>query len=237
LEEGGVPEELIILGAGAYGEEISQIARRAAAAGAGWTVAGFLAEPRQGLRVGAVLACLPVLGLIPEIRAYPHALFVVSPQVVGRGDIGLGSRPWESLPPERLPAVVDPAAFIAISARLGSGCIIYPHAFVGAGATLGRGVVLLAGAVVNHDDDIGDGVVICANVALAGHVVVGANSYLGQSCTIRQNVHVGERAVVGMGAVVLEDVPDEAVVVGNPAIRLSRRRPAALSRLTAGLAR
>jgi acetyltransferase-like isoleucine patch superfamily enzyme len=40
---------------------------------------------------------------------------------------------------------------------------------------------------------------------------------IGANATILPGVVIGENALVGAGAVVVQDVPDEAVVVGNPA--------------------
>ena len=43
------------------------------------------------------------------------------------------------------------------------------------------------------------------------------NVWIGVNVTILPGVTIGENAVVGAGAVVTKDVPDNAVVVGNPA--------------------
>ena len=56
-----------------------------------------------------------------------------------------------------------------------------------------------------------------SGVRLAGGVHVEADCYLGQACTIRQNLRIGRRSLIGMGAVVLKDVPEESVMAGNPA--------------------
>jgi len=40
---------------------------------------------------------------------------------------------------------------------------------------------------------------------------------IGSNATILAGVTIGERAIVGAGAVVTKDVPDKAIVVGNPA--------------------
>ena len=40
---------------------------------------------------------------------------------------------------------------------------------------------------------------------------------IGANATILPGITVGEKAMVGAGAVVTKDVPDYAVVVGNPA--------------------
>ena len=65
---------------------------------------------------------------------------------------------------------------------------------------------------------IGPGVVIGRN----GNEfpVIGNNVYIASNATVIGNVHIGDNAVVGAGAVVVKDVPDNAVVVGNPAYRI-----------------
>jgi len=55
---------------------------------------------------------------------------------------------------------------------------------------------------------------------------VEGGSYLGQACTIRQFVHIGKDCLIGMGSVVLADVPPNSVMVGNPARKLRDRYPA-----------
>lgn len=46
------------------------------------------------------------------------------------------------------------------------------------------------------------------------------NAKVGANVTILPGVVVGENALVGAGAVVVRDVPDSVVVVGNPALKI-----------------
>jgi acetyltransferase-like isoleucine patch superfamily enzyme len=48
---------------------------------------------------------------------------------------------------------------------------------------------------------------------------------IGSGATILANVVIGENAMVGAGSVVTHDVPDNAVVAGNPAKILRRIAP------------
>ena len=55
------------------------------------------------------------------------------------------------------------------------------------------------------------------NIITCKPVYIKKNVWIGVNVTILAGVTIGENAVVGAGAVVTKDVPDEAVVVGNPA--------------------
>jgi len=121
---------------------------------------------------------------------------------------------------ERLISLIDPSAFVHPSAVIGRGSVIYPNCFIGAEAVLGESCFLLSGAVVNHNCTVGNRVVMATGAHLAGSVRVGDAVYIGQDATIRQLLSVGSGALIGMGAVVVKDVPDNAVMVGNPAALL-----------------
>ena len=46
--------------------------------------------------------------------------------------------------------------------------------------------------------------------------MVGEGTQIGINATIRQGINIGKWATIGAGAVIVKDVPDYAVVVGNP---------------------
>jgi len=46
---------------------------------------------------------------------------------------------------------------------------------------------------------------------------VGEGTHIGIGATVIQGIKIGKWATIGAGAVVIRDVPDYAVVVGNPA--------------------
>lgn len=47
--------------------------------------------------------------------------------------------------------------------------------------------------------------------------MIGDNVSLGANVTIIGNIHIGNNVVIGVGSVVVKDVPDNCVVAGNPA--------------------
>ena len=47
--------------------------------------------------------------------------------------------------------------------------------------------------------------------------IVKKGSSIGANSTILCGIKIGEYALIGAGAVVIKDIPDRAIVVGNPA--------------------
>ena len=147
----------------------------------------------------------PVLGGISDLDKYPGVKRV--PMHKWKGCINKNN--WVN--------IIAPSAFVASSASIGRGCIIYPNCFIGANARLCDGIFMMSGSVVNHDCVIEDNVIITTGISLAGYVKVKTGAYLGQACTVKQYLTVGENSLVGMGAVVVHDVSDNTVVMGCPA--------------------
>ena len=54
-------------------------------------------------------------------------------------------------------------------------------------------------------------------ILLCKPVLIRQGAWIGAGATILPGVCVGKYAIVGAGAVVTKDIPDYAVVVGNPA--------------------
>lgn len=113
--------------------------------------------------------------------------------------------------------IIHPTAIISPSANIGSGCFVGAGAIVQAGATLCRHCVINTGAIVEHDCWLGVGVHMAPRSVLGGGVMVESWATIGMGASVRDHVKVRERAIVGMGAVVVKDVPEGVTVKGVPA--------------------
>lgn len=124
-----------------------------------------------------------------------------------------------------------------INARIEPGAIIREHVEIGDRA------VIMMGAVINIGAIIGEGTMIDMNVVLGGRATVGKNCHIGAgtvlagvveppsalpviieddvvigaNAVVLEGIRVRKGAVVAAGAVVIEDVPENAVVAGIPA--------------------
>jgi sugar O-acyltransferase (sialic acid O-acetyltransferase NeuD family) len=116
-------------------------------------------------------------------------------------------------------------AFVAGNAEIGEGSQIYARATVCVDTVIGKACIINTGASVDHECIIGDGATIGPGATLAGLVQVGPCADVYTGAVVLPRVRIGANAVVGAGAVVLKDVPDDAVVVGNPARIIKQRNP------------
>jgi acetyltransferase-like isoleucine patch superfamily enzyme len=107
------------------------------------------------------------------------------------------------------------------NAFIGKNCKISSHTFICEGVTIKDGVFV--GHNVSFINDMmpravnADGSMQTEADWQIVHTIVEERASIGTGATILGGVRIGKNAIVGAGAVVTKDVPDSAVVVGNPA--------------------
>ena len=107
---------------------------------------------------------------------------------------------------KNIPARIEPGAIINIGAVIGDGTMIDMGAVLGGRATVGRNCHVGAGAVLA-------GVI---EPASATPVIVEDNVLIGTNAVVIEGCRIGANAVVAAGAIVVGDVPANAVVAGCP---------------------
>jgi len=129
-------------------------------------------------------------------------------------------------------------AFVHVlpGAVVGAGCNLCDHVFVEGGARIGDRVTVKNHVMIWDKVTIEDEVFLGPNAVLTNDptprvafkkspaeflpTLIRRGATIGANATIVCGVTVGRSAFVGAGAVVLRDVPDHALVVGNPARRV-----------------
>jgi len=114
-------------------------------------------------------------------------------------------------------------AFVEIqkNASVGSNCKISSHSFICEGVTIEDDVFIGHGVMFINDlfprATIGDGKLQTEADWKVERTLVSKGASIGSGATILANITIGKNALVGAGSVVTKDVPENAVVAGNPA--------------------
>jgi acetyltransferase-like isoleucine patch superfamily enzyme/dTDP-4-dehydrorhamnose 3,5-epimerase-like enzyme len=133
--------------------------------------------------------------------------------------IGAGTRIWAF-------------AHILPKAVIGENCNICDHTFIENDVIIGHNVTIKCGVQVWDGLRIEDNVFVGPNVTFTNDKFPRSKAYqevvptttvrrgasIGANATILPGITIGAHAMIGAGAVVSKSVPDNAVVVGNPAI-------------------
>jgi UDP-3-O-[3-hydroxymyristoyl] glucosamine N-acyltransferase len=112
--------------------------------------------------------------------------------------------------------------------------IVKDDVIIGANTTIDRGTlgdtVIGKGTKIDnlvhiaHNVVIGEQCMIIAHSMIGGSVTIGDFSHIAPNAAIRDTKNIGKNVLVGLGAVVIKDIPDNLIVVGNPAKELNSRR-------------
>ena len=144
--------------------------------------------------------------------------FIHSLADVAESQIGQGTRIWQ---------------FVVVlkGAKIGVDCNICAHSLIEGDVVIGDRVTVKSGVQIWDGSVIGNDVFIGPNVTFSNDLYPRSKKYptqfkcvtiengasIGANSTLLPGITIGEKSMVGAGAVVTQDVPARAVVIGNPA--------------------
>ena len=124
----------------------------------------------------------------------------------------------------RFTNLVHPSVDLTLT-KIGTGNYIQENVVIQVDAQIGDNSSIHIGALVAHESVVGNSVFIAHAVSISGKVEIGDGTFIGTNATIIPRLKIGKWATIGAGSVVINDVPDYATVVGNPAKIIKTAEP------------
>ena len=122
-----------------------------------------------------------------------------------------------NIPRNRFATIIHPTAVVSEFAQIGYGVSIQPFVSVGPNVTIGDHVQIYAQSLIGHNSTLDNYSYVANNACIGANVHLKEGAYLGTNCSTLESVTIGKWGLVGIGSVVIKDVPDYTKVVGNPA--------------------
>lgn len=217
-------KNLIVIGVTGVGRNIAEIVEEI---GDEWNLLGYLDDDpgKQGSEINDV----PVLGRIADIAKYDGCYFIVATGTFNKKRIvtklGMDMRNYAT--------IIHPTARVSKSATIGKGSVIFPGVKIMANADIGNHVCIESQVTMGVDTTIRDYVLVSYSATIAGAGgTIEEGCWIGLNSSIRNGIRIGEWSIIGMGSVVVCDVPPHHVVAGNPAKVLRKLEPAELIRIS-----
>ena len=146
--------------------------------------------------------------------------FIHPTAVVDEGvEIGDGAKIWHF-------SHILSGSVLGERCNLGQNVVVGPDVTIGNGCKVQNNVSIYAGVTLEDDVFCGPSMVFTNVYNPRAHIrrmdearptLVRKGASLGANCTVVCGVTIGRYAFVGAGAVVTRDVPDHALIYGNPA--------------------
>lgn len=104
--------------------------------------------------------------------------------------------------------------------RIGRGTLICPGAQLISNVELGNFCIINNNAIVHHDCKLGDYVTVSPSATICGNVYIGDLCFIGANAVIKEKIMICDNVTIGAGAVVVKDITEPGVYVGNPARKI-----------------
>ncbi len=111
--------------------------------------------------------------------------------------------------------------------KIGVGSIVMPGCKISTSVIIRDHVHINFNSYIAHDCVINDYVTISPGVLCCGSTIIQECAFIGAGCTIKQGNSnksrvLGAKSVLGIGSVLISDLPDHQIYAGNPARNISQ---------------
>jgi len=210
-------QKIVIIGASGLGREILFLLEDINAQHDHYDILGFIDNAPELRNV--IINKYPVLGNDSWLFNYDDEINVV----IAVGNPKMKKNIYEKFSVKKnilFPNIIANEVKFSRTVNIGKGCVVGYYSTLAANISLGDFVLLNSVCNIGHDVIIGDFVTLYGNVSVSGDVSIAACAEIGNGTRILQKKTIGENSKVGIGSVVVNNVPPNCTVFGNPAKKI-----------------
>lgn len=143
--------------------------------------------------------------------------------VVAVGEPQLRKKIIKKLPPEtEFATIIHPSAIISDWVEIGEGSIITAGTILTCNIKIGKHAHLNLYTTIGHDCIIGDYFTTAPATNISGNCEFGECVYFGTNSSTRQGIKICDNVTIGMGGIVVKNINEEGIYIGNPVKKLEK---------------
>jgi len=206
---GSRAKKLLILGAGGHGKVVAEIASLMKQ----WDEIAFLDDNKELKEVNGYK-------VIDGLRNYKLYKEEYENVFVAIGNNKFRIDLIENLLEEgfKIPVLIHPFTAISSNVQINKGTVVMSGAVINTNTVIGKGCIINTSSSIDHDCTLEDGVHISPGVHIGGTVNIGKCTWVCIGTSIANNITIGKNVIIAAGAAVVQNVPDNVMIAGVPAI-------------------
>ena len=205
-------KNIIIIGAGGVGREVSLIIEKINKLKSTWNLIGFIDDNINSWN--RIINGYQIIGGMDLLETLPLDTYVV----IAIANYNVKKKIVNKINNKfKFATIIDPKVYIHDYMTIGEGTIIYEGAIITANIQVGNHVIISPKCGIGHDSIIKDYVSLLWNVNVSGNDVIEEGVMMGSGSTIIQGKKIGKGSIIGAGAVVIDDIDSFTTAVGVPA--------------------
>ncbi|MDY3359394.1 MAG: acetyltransferase [Clostridium celatum] len=205
-------KNLVIIGAGGVGREVSLIVQQINEIDPTWNMIGFIDDNVDNW--GKVINGYSIIGGVDSLDFLTQDHYVV----IAIANYEAKKRIVNRLKGRfKFATIIHPKVWIHDFMTLGEGSIVYEGVILTANIEIGKHVIISPKCGIGHDSIVKDYVSLLWNVNISGNDLIEEGVMMGSGSTVIQGKTIGQGSTIGAGAVVINDISKYSTAVGVPA--------------------
>lgn len=122
-----------------------------------------------------------------------------------------------NIPQDRWFTFIHPLAYVARSAKIGVGTVIFAGCAIHSNVVIGSHCTFSALTTIGHDTTVGEHVFTATHVCIGSFVNLGDNLFFGQNSTVTSAISIEGGNLIGLGTLMLKNFTGtNKVIIGQP---------------------